>query len=92
MSESLSLSAPHSTLNHCRTGIFTTIGSIMDSNSIELIRRLSELSSKQPSTRENAENTRNEALQLSRKLANSLEKPANVAVDLAFLVFHQFFM
>ena len=62
----------------------------MDSNSIELIRKLSGLSAKSPSTGEQAENDRNEALQLSRKLTNSLEKPANVAVDLAFSVFHHF--
>lgn len=60
----------------------------MDSTSIELIRRLSDLSSRPPSTGEQAENARNEALQMSRKLSNSLEKPANVAVDLAFSVVH----
>lgn len=64
----------------------------MDSTSIELIRKLGELSSRPPSTGAQAENARNEALQLSRKLANSLEKPANVAVDLAFSVVHFFLM
>lgn len=64
----------------------------MDTYSIELIRRLNDLGSKPPSTGEQAENARNEALQLSRKLANSLEKPANVAVDLAFSVVHVFLM
>lgn len=62
----------------------------MDSNSIELIWKLNGLISKPSMTGEQAENARNEALQLSRKLANSLEKPANVAVDLAFSVVHLF--
>lgn len=55
-------------------------------NTTALIEQLSNLSTKLSSGGDDAEDARNEALQLSRKLTTSLEKPANVAVDLAFAV------
>ncbi|KUI54615.1 Demethylsterigmatocystin 6-O-methyltransferase [Cytospora mali] len=58
-----------------------------DQKTITLIEQLSSLSIKLSSGGDHAEEARNEALQLSRKLTASLEKPANVAVDLAFSPF-----
>lgn len=57
-----------------------------DQKTIALVEQLSNLSTRLSSGNAHAEIAREEALQLSRKLTNSLEKPANVAVDLAFAV------
>ncbi|ROV95171.1 hypothetical protein VMCG_08553 [Cytospora schulzeri] len=58
-----------------------------DQKAIALIEQLSNLSTQMSSNGNDAESARNEALHLSRKLILSLEKPANVAVDLAFSPF-----
>lgn len=57
----------------------------MTDQTVDLIKQLSSLSTKLSSTRDDP-STRNEALQLSRRLTASLEEPANVAVELAFSV------
>ncbi|ROW07069.1 hypothetical protein VPNG_06650 [Cytospora leucostoma] len=55
-----------------------------DQTTIALIEQLSNLSTELASGGDHVEDARNAALRLSRKLTTSLEKPENLAVDLAF--------